>query len=48
MSRKRKYCKPRITQREKVEVLAAVCDSSWTGPTKCMKVGESGCIKTRL
>ncbi len=49
MSNKKKpYTKPKITHRQKVEALAAVCDSGWTASRTCRLQGEVGCQKTRL
>ena len=45
---KNKYIKPAIIHREKVEVLAAACDSGWTGGQVCRKEGQTGCQKTRF
>lgn len=46
--KKKKYIKPEILHREKVEVLAAVCDSQWVASRTCMLQGQSGCQKTRF
>lgn len=46
--KKKAYAKPRIVYRDKIEVLAAVCDSSWTPDVTCMLVGNPACIKTRF
>ncbi|MFH0880962.1 MAG: hypothetical protein V2A34_14700 [Lentisphaerota bacterium] len=45
---KKKYVQPRITHHDKVEVLAAVCDSSWLPNRTCMVVGQPACQKTRF
>ncbi|MFO7871776.1 MAG: hypothetical protein R6V03_10140 [Kiritimatiellia bacterium] len=42
------YDKPRIVHREKVEVVAATCDSAWIPNRTCMLDGQSGCQKTRF
>jgi hypothetical protein len=48
-TKKKAYTKPKILSREKVEVLAAVCDSTWGGGSKtCRIVGHAGCQKARL
>ena len=46
--KKKKYVKPRLIHREKVEVLAAVCDSSWLPGKTCMIEGQATCQKTRF
>lgn len=46
--KKKKYEKPRLIHREKVEVLAAVCDSSWLPGKTCMLEGQGSCQKTRF
>src|SRR3990170_4447678 len=33
--KKKKYVKPQIVYREKIEVLAVVCDSNWNGVSAC-------------
>ena len=45
---KKKYAKPRILYREKAEVLAAVCDSSWGAAASCRIRGLPQCFKIRL
>lgn len=45
---KKKYVKPKILHRDKVEVLAAACDSTWIAGRQCMIEGQSGCAKTRF
>lgn len=37
--KKKPYTKPNIIYEKKIEVLASVCNSTWTGPNKtcCMK-----------
>jgi hypothetical protein len=48
--KKKKYEKPKILYREKIEVLAVVCDSNWSGggAGHCRIKGLPQCIKTRL
>lgn len=46
--KKRTYTAPRIVHREKVEVLAAICDSGWVPRRTCMVRGQPGCQKTRF
>ena len=46
--KKKAYSKPRLVHREKVEVLAAVCDSSWVPGKTCMIEGQAVCKKTRF
>ena len=45
---RRLYVKPRILHREKIEVLAATCDSQWMPNKSCMLQGEPSCLKTRF
>ena len=45
---KKKYSKPKILHRDKVEVLSAVCDSAWVKNRTCMLQGQAGCQKTRF
>jgi len=45
---KKKYTKPAFLHRGKVEVFAAVCNSTWSGNKTCRIIGQSGCIKTRI
>ena len=35
--KKKKYDKPKVIHREKIEVLAAVCNSAWVPSQSCMK-----------
>jgi len=42
------YRKPAIIHRERMEVLAIVCDSAWVPQRTCKLQGEVGCVKTRL
>ena len=39
--KKKKYGKPKIVHRQKIEVLGAKCDTPWVGPQECMKT----CVK---
>jgi hypothetical protein len=48
MEKKRKYEKPAIIHRDKVEVLAAVCTSAWNGSLTCRLQGQAGCQKTKF
>jgi len=45
--KKKPYTKPGIIYREKVDVLAAVCDSSWNPAKTCMVTGQPSCEKVR-
>ena len=45
--KKKHYSKPAIVYRDKIDVLAAVCDSNWIPNAKCMVVGNPSCLKTR-
>jgi len=45
--KKKKYVKPEILHRGKLEVLAAVCNSTWNGQATCMVTGNPTCIKTQ-
>ena len=47
-AKKQLYEKPRIVYREKIEVLAAVCDSGWMPGKTCRIVGQPACVKTRF
>lgn len=47
MTKKKTYEKPKIIHREKVEVLAAVCDSNWIAGRTCM-TSAPACQKTRF
>lgn len=42
------YEKPAIVHREKMDVLAVVCDSQWIPTKDCRKPSDGGCVKTRL
>lgn len=43
--KKKKYVKPEILHRGKLEVLAAVCDSGWTAAGTCRVTGQATCMK---
>ncbi len=45
-SKRRKYEKPRIIYRKRMETLAAVCDSART-PTRVCRKSAPGCEKLR-
>lgn len=45
---KKPYAKPAILYRDKVDVLAAVCDSNWVPKVTCRVVGQPSCMKTRF
>ncbi len=47
-SDKTKYVKPAIVHREKIEVLAIVCDSSWNKKVPCRIINQPSCLKTRI
>jgi len=46
--KKKKYVKPGIAYREKIEVLAIVCNSAWARTVTCRLQGSAECVKTRL
>jgi hypothetical protein len=46
MEKRRKYQKPKVIYRKKIETLAAVCDSTRT-PTKVCRKSAPACEKTR-
>ena len=45
---KKAYRKPQLVYRDKVEILAAVCDSNWLPGRTCMIVGQATCQRTRF
>lgn len=44
---KKRYSKPAIVYRDKIDVLAAVCDSNWIPRQPCMVIGNPGCLKVK-
>jgi hypothetical protein len=46
MEKRRKYEKPKVIYRKRIETLAAVCDSART-PTKVCRKSAPACEKTR-
>ena len=45
--KKRYYSKPAIVYRDKIDVLAAVCDSNWLPRQPCMVQGNPACLKIK-
>lgn len=44
---KKRYEKPAVVHREKIEVMAAVCDYAWNPKKVCRLLGEPACVSTR-
>lgn len=45
---KKPYVKPAIVYRDRVDVMAAVCNSGWVPSQVCRILGNPSCVKTRL
>ena len=45
---KKPYIKPAVVYRDRVDVMAAVCNSGWVPSQVCRILGNPSCVKTRL